>query len=382
MPHGRFTKATTQATAALLAGSLVGPTLICLTGALAVAPFAAGGIAFHATKKGITSGKAAYKDHKARKEAAREAARDGTLTPVEEGPVEITPEMLVEYEACVRKIAAAATGVAIQGSLAAVMPHLSVVVVVNSVDLVSAIKQLRRLRKQDVHRAVSGMSKTEHVVIGVVLKMLGTGLTLGHADLCAMDTFVHDHLVGGGLSEHAFGQKVEAIFGGHDSVGFHVEAATAGAVDSGISVPDSPPPIEHSAVQMHQDILQHHVAHEINAAANFAPDEIERYLGLGDEWRPAEFAGTDQHSGLANVAIVGTVAAGMDVVITKVLEEPVHAAIDKVGLLRHENREAKEMDRVAVAIERDLACKGGPIKRKAVGSAKEKKHMCVDAKCR
>lgn len=362
MPSGHFTKTTTRTTTALLAASIVDPTLICLTSALAIAPVAAGGLAYHAAKKGINSSKKALVTRKEKKAAKAQASPEAATSSARSLPDDAildegvpataggpSPEQLVEYEACVRKIAAAATGVAIQGSMAALMPHLSVVVVVNSIDLVSAIKQLRELRKQDVHRAVGGLSKTEHVIVGVVMKTLATGLTLGHGDFVAVDHFVEGHnltadgLFGKGMSEESWARKVEALFGGKDSVGLHVEGvagadhATAGqsdAVEGGNG--GVPVVVQHDAAQMHQDILQHHVIHEVNAVANYAPDEIERYLGLGDGWRPDELAGTDRHSGFANVAIVGTVAAGMDVVITKALEDPVHKAIDKAELWRLE----------------------------------------------
>lgn len=369
MPHGRITKATTEVTTFLLAGALIDPTGICLASAAAVAPFAAGGLAWHAAKGSITAGRSAYRERKARKETADEIA-ETTEAPREPSPTahdEITPEMKVEYQECVRKIAAAATGLAIQGSLAAVMPHLSVVVVVNSVDLVKEVKKLRQLRKQDVHHAVSGLSQTEHVVIGVVLKMLATGVTLGHGDLLAMDAFVSDHPIGAGLSEAAFDAKVEAIFGGHNSLGLHIE----GLADTTASDTSDTPPQQSAtdtAVQMHEEMLQHPIPHIINAAANFAPDEVEAYLGLGDEWRPDEFADTDRHAGGFNVAVVGTVAAGMDVVITKVLEDPVHAVIDKAELLKEDmirNREEK-VDKVAVVleekVERDMEGDGKRVK--------------------
>ena len=170
MPGGRITRASTRTTAVLLTASLVDPTLLCITGALAIAPVAAGGLAYHAAKKGIASGKKSYREHKARKEATGKATTS---------QVDVAEDQIVEYQAYVRRIASAATGVAIRGTKAAVMPHLSVVVFVNWTELIAAVKQLRKLREQDVHRAVSGMSKTEHVVIGVVLKLLVTELDTG-----------------------------------------------------------------------------------------------------------------------------------------------------------------------------------------------------------
>ena len=130
--------------------------------------------------------------------------------------------------------------------------------------------------------------------------------------------------IGQGLGEHDFAARVEAIFGGRDSLGLHIEA-----VDSSEPLEENASPAAESAVRLHQEILQTPGIHEINAAANFGPDEAERLQGLDDEWRADEFAGTDQHSEVTNVVAVGTVAAGMDVVITKVMEEPVHAALDK-----------------------------------------------------
>lgn len=290
------TKAMATMAGAALPATLVDPTGAAVCIVIGSGMAAATGTLYHLSKSAIRRTKNLGKENQEKREA--------TLTVIAVDDSEnVFSE--VEFENCIRKLAASITGVSITGAMSIVLPHHLIGTAVNGVETYIQLRKLRKILKgvggyAGLIKRVSRFDMALQILTGICIKLLITTIFLGHD----FDAFVQ------GMSHLSHGYD---IFIGPDS---------------GLSAPPEIGSHAQELIDDHNELIGpegplHYPAAVADAPANL----MAEVLGHGDDYTPMWGDGVP----VEDWAAIGSAEAVTATILGRITEEPLHFALSKLS---------------------------------------------------